>query len=177
MAALTKASVENMIGENEKCAKSEAWKLFKRVYVDEKKEDSECCNNCNAVLVHKKKTGTSGLLNHKCISVGIKSDQASITKIFEATKINSQEKAKLIEAAVLFAAKDLRPFSILDGDGFRAVAEQLIYIGNKYGRIDLNDALPHSTTISRNVEINCVYPTTLASHAIIGPMKQHKIII
>ncbi|KAG7453645.1 Transposable element Hobo transposase [Solea senegalensis] len=42
---------------------------------------------------------------------------------------------------------DLRPFDIVSGDGFRAVAQSLINVGARYGRVDASSALPHRQTV------------------------------
>ncbi|RWS00995.1 transposable element Hobo transposase-like protein, partial [Leptotrombidium deliense] len=137
MAALTKASVENLIAskseklvlKKEEKVKSEVWEGFKRVFVSGERQDFVCCNKCKAVLIHNKKSGTSGLNYHNCVSVGVNSNQKRISAIFPAKQVDSKLKSRIIEAAVLFAAKDLRPFSILDGEGFRLMAQELIAVG------------------------------------------------
>lgn len=45
-----------------------------------------------------------------------------------------------------------RPFSIVEGDGFKALAEKLISIGAAYGKVDIDHVLPCSTTVSRHLD-------------------------
>lgn len=54
---------------------------------------------------------------------------------------------KLVE----FCAKDLRPFEIVSGEGFRNVVQHIWSLGAFYGNKDITCILPHPTTISRNV--------------------------
>ncbi|RWS01743.1 transposable element Hobo transposase-like protein, partial [Leptotrombidium deliense] len=139
MAALPKECIETLIKQKseritfkeEEQGKSKVWKGFQRVFVDREKQDFVACNNCATLLTHSKTTGTSGLTKHKCVSVGVNSDQRKINSIFAPKQMDSKLKTKIIKAAVLFAAKDLRPFTILDGDGFRLMAQELIAIGSK----------------------------------------------
>jgi len=35
------------------------------------------------------------------------------------------------------------------GGGFQLLAQDLIYVGAEYGKIDVKKVLPHSTTVSR----------------------------
>ena len=48
-------------------------------------------------------------------------------------------------------AIDIRPFSIVEGIGFRKFAEKLIAIGAKYGNVSADDLLPSARTVSRHV--------------------------
>jgi len=59
-----------------------------------------------------------------------------------------QEK-KMTDLCVKFAAVDLRPFQIVNGKGFKELAQGLINIGDRHGKINVNQVLPHPTTISR----------------------------
>jgi len=53
---------------------------------------------------------------------------------------------------VAMCATDIRPFSIVDGHGFRNVAEKLIAVGAQYGNVPIADVLPCSTTVSTHLE-------------------------
>lgn len=55
--------------------------------------------------------------------------------------------AKLVE----FCAKDLRPFEIVLGEGFKKLIQHIWSMGAIYGDMDVSCILPHPTTISRNV--------------------------
>ena len=53
---------------------------------------------------------------------------------------------------VNFCTKDIRPFSIVDGKGFKEFCQTLITIGAKNGNLDINDVMPSRVTVSRKVE-------------------------
>jgi len=50
---------------------------------------------------------------------------------------------------VQFSAVDLRSFNVINGDGFRNLAQGLVNVGADHGKIDINTVLPHPTTVSR----------------------------
>lgn len=56
--------------------------------------------------------------------------------------------AKLVE----FCARDIRPFEIVTGGGFRALIQHIWSLGAFYGNKDVACIIPHPTTISRNVK-------------------------
>lgn len=62
-------------------------------------------------------------------------------------------KKLVTEKLVEFCAKDMRPFSIVEGEGFRNLVQFLWSMGAIYGNqiTDITCILPHPTTISRNV--------------------------
>lgn len=46
-----------------------------------------------------------------------------------------------------------RPFSVVEGEGFKALAKKLISLGAKYGEnLSVNDALPCARTVSRHLQ-------------------------
>lgn len=71
-------------------------------------------------------------------SAKIEMDTAAIKKV--TTR-------KLVE----FCAKDIRPFEIVKGEGFKIIAQHFWTMGSIYGDRDVTSVLPHPTTISRNV--------------------------
>lgn len=62
-------------------------------------------------------------------------------------------KQKVTEKCAEFAAKDLRSFDTVEGEGFKNLAECLIRTGVQLAskNFDINDIIPHSTTVSRQV--------------------------
>jgi hypothetical protein len=46
----------------------------------------------------------------------------------------------------------LRPFNIVEGSGFRDLAQKLINIGHQYGSVPVDSVLPCATTVSRHVQ-------------------------
>ena len=53
---------------------------------------------------------------------------------------------------VNMCTKDIRPFTVVDGIGFKALATKLVALGAKHGNIDADDALPSERTVSRHVK-------------------------
>ncbi|KAH6926093.1 hypothetical protein HPB50_014231 [Hyalomma asiaticum] len=45
----------------------------------------------------------------------------------------------------------MRPFNVVSGSGFAKVAQELINIGARHGSIEIQDILPHRTTVSRKL--------------------------
>ena len=77
---------------------------------------------------------------------------------FAINKPSSERKNEMSDAAVLCAAIDMRPFSFINGDGFKLFAKQLITIGAEYGRnTNIEDVLPSRYTISRH--LSAIYDT------------------
>lgn len=60
-------------------------------------------------------------------------------------------KEKVTTACARLCAKDMRPFDVVSGSGFKAVAEELTEIGSRYGKINAQDILLHPTTVSRKL--------------------------
>ena len=61
------------------------------------------------------------------------------------------EKDQILEKLTLMCARDLRPFNIVQGVGFREFAECCVAIGATHGRVDIDSLLPDRTSISRRV--------------------------
>lgn len=55
--------------------------------------------------------------------------------------------AKLKEDCIRFVAKDIRPYEITQGDGFRRLAQMFILIGVHYGNVDVASILPDPSLI------------------------------
>ena len=66
-------------------------------------------------------------------------------------KILKTEKTDLVNVISNLCAIDIRPFSIIEGIGFRKFAEKLIAIGAKHGNVAADDILPSARTVSRYV--------------------------
>ncbi|CAF2958136.1 unnamed protein product [Rotaria sp. Silwood2] len=65
----------------------------------------------------------------------------------------SSIKERIVEACVEFFALDGKPFDTVTGEGFINLAKQLMNAGASIGTgFSVNDLLPHSTTVSRNVD-------------------------
>ena len=59
-----------------------------------------------------------------------------------AKNISAAEKSEVVDVISNMCANDIHPFSIVDGPGFRKLAQKLISIGAKHGNISVDDVLP-----------------------------------
>jgi len=66
-------------------------------------------------------------------------------------------KTEVADAVVIMCATDIRPFNIVEGEGFKKMANKFIEIGAKYGKVDSADMIPAATTVSRH--LSSVYDT------------------
>lgn len=136
-------------------SKSSVWEKFLTV-VDSRTSVPEGhvqCRLCKSFFVYDSaKTGTSHLSRHKC---KVSSNSASISSFFSPQcpkpSVPTDVKEKVTIACARLCAKDMRPFDVVSGSGFKEVAEELIQIGARYGNVNAQDILPHPTTVSRKV--------------------------
>lgn len=75
----------------------------------------------------------------------------SVTAFFKHSTVPNAAKQQITDKCVEFVCRDIRPFKVVCGTGFLALADALILVGVKYGQIAAKDILPHPTTISRNI--------------------------
>lgn len=117
---------------------------------DRKVENAYFCIHCRIPIYNNYKAGnTTGLLRHICFQ----------TEVNGAKKILIAPKAKieLREAAANFVAKDLRPYSAIEGDGLRKLCLAVMKFGQKYKiatENDLMDVLPCRNTVKAYVSKN-----------------------
>ena len=137
----------------EKKGKSESWQRFLIVTDTNGNElDFASCIKCEKVLVYNShKSGTSGLRRHNCLTLP------------GQTKINFKEKQEkkalpptvkqaTTKKCVEMCCEDLRPYDMIAGKGFIRIAQHFVNVGAQHGKFDVNDILPHPTTVSRRVE-------------------------
>lgn len=103
---------------------SDHWKRFKTV-VDGNGTFQKYiqCQNCKKVSFYMHNMGTNGLKRHRCI------EQKSTLMDFVATNqslaISKDAKDYLTEKATLIATTDLRPFKVIEGEGFHQFIDQV----------------------------------------------------
>jgi len=138
--------------ENE--GKSAVWKHFLLISVDGSKVPFVKCNKCHTVLKWLSKDGTKSLNGHH-VTCSAQSPTTRITDMpgFSAvgTKVPSTVKSSMANEIVSMCATDIRPFTIVDGPGFKRVAQKLIALGAQYGNIPADNVLPCATTVSRHL--------------------------
>lgn len=134
--------------------KAEFWKCFKIVVFNETEKETGfvCCTKCNTLMAYTYNTGSSLLNRHKCVLVSRESKSSMLSFVTKKNKSlpnNVMNECK--EKCIRFVCQDIRPIDIVSGPGFKSLASYLIKFGSQYGQIDVDDLLPHSTTISRNL--------------------------
>lgn len=133
----------------EKTGKSDVWLNFDEVVDKEEQPIGFCiCKNCSQVFKYDYKTGTSSLKRHKCSS---NEKQPKITSFWEKKEIPTAAKEATLKRLINLICKDIRPFEIIAGQGFREFTQEMINIGATYGALSVDNLLPHPTTLSRNV--------------------------
>lgn len=76
--------------------------------------------------------------------------------MFEETtkkEITTAVKELVKNALVNLVAKDLRPFHIVNGIGFRELIDAISSVSLKYGRFEVDKLLCDSSTISRHMDV------------------------
>ncbi|KAL2091651.1 hypothetical protein ACEWY4_013914 [Coilia grayii] len=132
-----------------KQGKSDIWKQFSVVCDKEGKELDFMSDKCEKVLVYSgHKSGTSGLRRHTCSVVPGQSKLLFKSKQLLPTHIKQETAEKCMDVCCL----DIRPYDLVAGKGFSDILQHFVNVAAKYGKFDVNDILPHPTTVSRHVE-------------------------
>lgn len=134
---------------------------YYKIKLDSKDVDYVACTSCKQVFKYVPRNGTTTLARHtrECH----KRDSASCNRQRMLTSMPTVVKPKVpdgsllktksavAEAAGLCCAKDLRPFHFVAGDGFAALAQELINVGAKFGAVDARTVIPHEKTVASRV--------------------------
>ena len=171
-ASLTKAVVETSL-KDKHCDRftivpvtdknSEVWKSGRFGMVvakapDQDKIDFAACVSCFRVFAAKANTGTSALKRHSCKKPDARSpSQPTITSMFApktyAVVPGSVQKT-MTKALVRMCASDLRPFNIINGDGFRFMLKTALILQHQSeSLLDLDQLICSDRTISRSAII------------------------
>jgi hypothetical protein len=105
--------------------KNPKWKQFNRILHLNRKTDFIECINCKEVLTHKKLSRTSVLTAHK-YKIQIEK-HTKIDDFFskKAQNINFNAiKSELTDAIVMCCATDMRSFTLVEGEGFKILAQK-----------------------------------------------------
>lgn len=131
----------------EQCSgRSHVWLNFVKVLIDDEYCAHVKCRACESLLRWDSRHGTSGLLAHtKSCSVLKRnsSGNQTITSTSGFTAVSNRhafsktDKHDLADVIVEICAKDIRPFSIVEGAGFKLLQEKLVSLGAKYGNVDV----------------------------------------
>ncbi|CAL9699746.1 unnamed protein product [Knipowitschia caucasica] len=91
-----------------------------------------------------------------------------MTSFITVPKVPQRLKQAITDKCVDFCTKDLRPFYTVSGEGFQALAQELINIGASYGRIAASSVLPHHGTISKA----CLEKAEMKREQLVSELKQ-----
>jgi len=96
-------------------------------------------------VTFKKKDGTNGMLTYKCIEDSTGNlKQSKLTSFTERRCFPSSVRNELKTELVKFVAQDIRPFSVVSGNGFASFCHSLV-------NVDISNKLPDRTTLARSV--------------------------
>lgn len=127
-------------------SKSVIWNVFSEI----QKEDGSIlegrvfCQGCRQLFKFTKRQ-TSNLIKHKCVH--------SQPRDTSPIQVNTEDKNACFEIFMNFVIEDCRPFSTVEGIGFRKMIAKILKIGAKYGEnVDLDNLIPSATTLSRKTK-------------------------
>src|SRR5688572_25773163 len=133
----------------EKSGSSDVWENFNEIVnMQDESIGFVICKICDQVFKYNYKTGTSSLKRHKCLS---DEKQPKITSYWTSKNFPTTAKDMVTKKIINLVCKDLRPFEIIVGQGFREFSQEMIDISSKYGSLQVDNLFPHPTTISRNI--------------------------
>lgn len=147
------ASGDYVLVQQAKNARSEVWRNFDHVH----NENNDAvgyvkCKKCDALLKYDSKTtGNSSLIRHvdRSCKGNIDQTQTSISSFVTAPKpIPAKLKETVTEKCVSLCCKDIRPFNVVNGEGFAELAQELINVGAAYGRVPADSVIPTPKTIA-----------------------------
>ena len=157
---LVKSKSERVKLVNYDAGKSDVWTSFVKVHLDDKFTNYVKCNMCSTLLKWKAKDGTSGLKAHTKACPALRSNTAvtpltgfvrcesAVPTTSQRRQLTPTDRAAVSECIVRFCARDI---NVVEGQGFKEVAQKLIHLGAKYGDIQASDVLPSGRTLSRHV--------------------------
>lgn len=150
---------------------SKAWVTFRKVMEGENFTGLVFCTNCKEVLQYEGEKGTKGMpalievmLRHlesiRCSSYlkeaesGTEKNQTSLDSFCEKKNLHPSIIPKVTDALMDVFIKDLRPFYLVDGEGFRNFCQCLLEIGSVFGKMNVEQLLLSSQTDGKEIFIN-----------------------
>ena len=149
-------NVEHSIEMFSYMGKSEVWKTFQKIKVDGDVAPYVVCNHCGIAVKYTPSDGTGGMKKHvHHVRPSTSSESSVQLKISGFTSCSPvacrKAKKEVTSASVKFCAKDIRPFTCVEGDGFKELASAFVHIGAAYGKLPIDQILPTRQTIANNV--------------------------
>lgn len=143
---------------NSKCRKSSViWNKFSKIQhiAQQKYINYVKCKTCSTFLKFSNKTGTSTLKRHlvSCEkhNGAVHDKNTNIPIVVDNVEYQQNIKKKFTSIIVEWCAKDIKPFDMIIGNGFKKFVQEAVNVGSQYGNIDINYVLPDPRTISRNI--------------------------
>lgn len=127
---------------------SHVWDYMYEIYENDSKVDNVFfCTNCHKVIYNGNGQGnTNDFLRHICHAIDQNNQRKSI--------VHAEDKKSIKEAAVSFVAKDLRPYSAIEGEGLLDLCGAVMKFGKTYKTATINDL--HKVMPSRNTVRSCI---------------------
>lgn len=146
-------------------SKLSQFKDLMRVVVDNRDSDCVICKKCDdwKIIKHESKNGTAPLTNH--INQNHKSDmepssaqKQSRMESYTRRTVPKTENSRIADSAAICCALDFRPMFMIEGEGMLRLAQTLINVGAKCGKVDTAGVLPSADTVTRH--LHNIYDST-----------------
>ena len=89
------------------------------------------------------------MMNHQCKQKDSQPKVSAFLKKDTGKTLSPRDLETLNEAAVLFAAQDMRPMSLFEGKGLLQFSNTLVTLAARYGNFDVETALNSRVHLTR----------------------------
>ncbi|CAF1176026.1 unnamed protein product [Rotaria sordida] len=160
------------------------------------------CFKCFQTFIYSSKSGTTRLKEHEIKCIKSNSSSSSSSSISISSEVINQSDALLSAQSTLaqhgfkkslklsekdienmkklsaqWMCENIRPFSVIEDSGFRAVSQELICIGHKYGVVDVDDVLRGRQTTAQTIYNLADSYRERINQISIEPLQQHAVTI
>ncbi|CAF1549091.1 unnamed protein product [Adineta ricciae] len=142
---LTRKELEDLIQQNHESLKfiqkqktlnsSQLWEYFHQIFVNNIQQQFVTCNGCKSLLVYTSANGTNNMKTHlkSCSTTKVSNlNQKKVHELFspkKTLKVRRKIRLSVIQACTEFSALDGRPFEVINGNGFKTLAQALLDAG------------------------------------------------
>ena len=144
-------SIKLIIDSKVECFKT--FKTFKRIVYNKVNTDFIKCINWENIIKCNRSTGSNGAKRHKCAQKCTQITESIVRHLYKPSTNETKIKSDLTDTIVMFIAKDMRPYNVINGKGFKLLGKKLLEIGSKYPNIPLDNILVTSNTVSNHTMI------------------------
>ena len=135
---------------------SNVWADFNKVINSENQEIQPfvVCKTCQKLLSYPKGCSPLNLKKHSCHKRKIDESSTDEPHTKKFVVVSEQIRSEILQSCVKHVTHDLRPFEIVNGEGFKKLARSLVETGVKLGtkNFEIDHILPHPTTVSRQLQ-------------------------